>query len=288
VEARNLPDFVEKQRAAVGRFEAAHAALGCAGKRAAFVSENFALQQILRKRGAMHRDEGRPRPRTRLVDRLGDEFFACARLALDQNRGARGRDEPHLVDHVLEFLRRADDAFDAEFLIEALVQLLHFHLERFGFQRALDQDFQPLDVHRLGQEIDSAAFHRFDRGVDISIRRHHENGGALRQRERLVDHLETGLSRHAQIGQHDIERLRIQKVERLIGTRGDRHIVTVRQSLLKALTSVFFVVDDQYGRHHARIHTSTGPAVKPAETARRPPKAFWSRGRRAAPAARAG
>ena len=54
---RQVADFVEEDRAAVGQFELAHARLLGVGKSAAFVAEEFAFQQRFRQRRAVHLDE---------------------------------------------------------------------------------------------------------------------------------------------------------------------------------------------------------------------------------------
>ena len=105
--------------------------------------------------------------RARLVDRLGDQLLARARLALDQDRGLRRRDLLHLVDQVLEHGGIPDDAAKAELIVQALVELLDLDLEGLRLEGPPDQDVEPLDVDGLGQEIDRPALHRLDRGVDV-------------------------------------------------------------------------------------------------------------------------
>ena len=60
---RHLGDLVEQQRAAVGRLEAAVAALDRAGERAALVAEQLRLEQRLRERRAVDGDERLARAR---------------------------------------------------------------------------------------------------------------------------------------------------------------------------------------------------------------------------------
>ena len=55
---RHIADFVEEDRAGVGEFEAALALLDRAGKGAAFVSEQLALDHAFGQRGAVDLDEG--------------------------------------------------------------------------------------------------------------------------------------------------------------------------------------------------------------------------------------
>ena len=89
----HVADLVEQQRAAVGLGEQPLARLDGAGERAARVSEDLALQQLLRDGGRVHGDERSIATRASRVDRARDELLAHAGLARDEHRGARSRDE---------------------------------------------------------------------------------------------------------------------------------------------------------------------------------------------------
>ena len=75
------------------------------------------------ERGAVQGDERFVLARAVLMDRLGDEFLARARLALDQHAGVGGRDPLEPLDHVAHLRAVADDAFEAELLVEPAIQL---------------------------------------------------------------------------------------------------------------------------------------------------------------------
>jgi hypothetical protein len=83
----------------------------------------------------------------------------------------------------------------------------------------------------------------------------------------LWDDLEAGLAGHAQVGEDDVEGLRIEEIEGLIGAGRDGHIITVREGLLESFAGVFLVIDDENGRHHGFIHAAATTAVKPREGA---------------------
>jgi hypothetical protein len=72
------------------------------GKGAARVTEQFALQQVVRDGGAVNRHKGVIRARTQVVNRAGNHFLSRAAFAGDQDRliGAsdalhQGLDSPH-------------------------------------------------------------------------------------------------------------------------------------------------------------------------------------------------
>ena len=154
----------------------------------------------------------------------------------------------------------ADDLLEAEFFVEPLVELLHLDLQRLALERALDEEFEALDVDGLGEKVDRAAFHRLHGGFDVAVGGHHDDGGPAGQGERLVDDLEAGFSRHAQIGDDRVVRLRLHEVERLVGVGGDGHVVTLGERLLEAFARVLLVVDNEDTRDHGAAFTRPSPS----------------------------
>ncbi|MND98241.1 hypothetical protein D3C80_905840 [compost metagenome] len=84
---RQVADFIEEQRAAIGRFEPAGLAVGGAGKGALLVTEQFALDQGFGKGAAVNRHERLAPAAAELMDVAGDQLLAGAGLADDQGVG---------------------------------------------------------------------------------------------------------------------------------------------------------------------------------------------------------
>ena len=84
---RHLAHLVEEERAAVRRSKRPGLLLVGAGEGPALVAEQLALDQLLGERGAVERHVGPLGPGARMVDRAGDELFAGAALAGDEDRG---------------------------------------------------------------------------------------------------------------------------------------------------------------------------------------------------------
>src|SRR5688572_1729875 len=84
---RNFADFVQEDGAAMGEFEAAFAVGEGAGERAFLVAEKLAFDQVLGNGRAVSFDEWRASARALSVKGAGDEFFASAAFALNQNGG---------------------------------------------------------------------------------------------------------------------------------------------------------------------------------------------------------
>jgi hypothetical protein len=82
----HLADLVEEERSPRRGLEETALVLHGSRERALAVSEELALEERLRQRGAVHRDERVVRPRACRVDSARDELLAGARLALDQHR----------------------------------------------------------------------------------------------------------------------------------------------------------------------------------------------------------
>ena len=78
---RQLADLVHEQRARVGLHEQARARVARVRERALDVTEQLALQQRIRHRRAVHRDEAPGCARAALVKRVRDQLFASAALA---------------------------------------------------------------------------------------------------------------------------------------------------------------------------------------------------------------
>ncbi len=87
---RQVGDFVEEQRAAVGVLELA-ASAAHAGGRPFLDAEELGFEQRLDERGAVDGDEGPGSPRAEVVDLAGDELLAGAALTLDEHGEIRHR-----------------------------------------------------------------------------------------------------------------------------------------------------------------------------------------------------
>ena len=89
---RQVPDLVEEQRAAVGHLHQSWLHRSRAGERALLVSEQLALQQVLRNRGAIDVDEWRIATWAIVVDRARQQLLAGPRLAREQDGDVRSID----------------------------------------------------------------------------------------------------------------------------------------------------------------------------------------------------
>ena len=88
---RQLADFVEEQRAAVGFLEEAGALADRAGEGAAGVAEQLGLEQIVGERRAVDRAQAAVAPRPEPMHAARDQLLAAAALAFDEHWKRRAR-----------------------------------------------------------------------------------------------------------------------------------------------------------------------------------------------------
>lgn len=122
----DFADFVEKDGAAIGAFESSDVVFDGAGKRAAYVAEQFGFDEGFAECGAVDGDEGLIGPVAVVVDGACDEFFSGSGFAADEDAGCgcggqfdEGEDLLHggaSADDVVEFVAVADFAAQVEYL----------------------------------------------------------------------------------------------------------------------------------------------------------------------------
>ena len=158
------------------------------------MAEQLRLDEGLRERRAVHRDERPVGARARLMDRPRQHLLPGPALAGEQHRRPGGGDLAGVVDRRQEPGRPADDGVEPEALVERGPQRRHLPLERPGFRLG---GAQPLLV--LGQplvldlERERHGDHARDFGVGFVVpvrtRRHEEQDAAhaLAEEDRYVE-----------------------------------------------------------------------------------------------------
>ena len=161
---RQFAQFVEKQRTAVGLFKQAAAARPGAGKCTCLVAEQFGLHQFMRNRSAIHLHQRRVGAAAAVVQDARRQAFAGAGFATDEQRRIGHRREPR--EHVAGADRSGAGTAEAVYVVASR---LRCHLVRDAALRATaargacDNQRQPFQVARLGEEIQRAEFERAHR-----------------------------------------------------------------------------------------------------------------------------
>src|SRR5207247_1055478 len=86
-----LADLIEEDRALIRELELAELTGVRVRERAALVSEELALEEVLGNRGAVERDQRPLGARALVVNRLGDELFPGAAIAGDEDGSLQRR-----------------------------------------------------------------------------------------------------------------------------------------------------------------------------------------------------
>ena len=127
-----------------------------------------------------------------MMNRAREKFLARAAFAQQQHRGIRRR---HALGHRAGIFHRrmlADDARKSVahrvFLAQQQILAQQFLLLR----RALQKQFQMVQVHRLLNEIERAFLHRRDGFFHRAIRRHQNHGQSGFHLSRFAQHIQTG------------------------------------------------------------------------------------------------
>ncbi len=152
----HLADFVEKDRAVIGRLELADLLLRRSGERAFLMAEQLALQQRLGQGGAVETDERPLLARTGEMDRARHQLLAGAAFAPNQTGGVGAGDAGDLLLDLLHRRAFADQlALDVQLLAQRAVlgrqRHLPLHLVNDAAQLLGDGDgeFQVLAVKGL-------------------------------------------------------------------------------------------------------------------------------------------
>ncbi|VVE04435.1 hypothetical protein PNO31109_02287 [Pandoraea nosoerga] len=167
---RHFADFVQENRAVVGRLEKARlAAAPRAGERPFLVAEQLALEQGFRKRRAVDRHERIVPAPARVVNALREQFLAGAALAVHEHRGiglrvtarkrADVRDGGGVADQIVEPVARHEVAramARAQRTVHARERLRVLAGEQCARERALVEQRDTVDDPGLAR-------HRHDR-----------------------------------------------------------------------------------------------------------------------------
>src|SRR6266849_4241362 len=160
----HVADLVEEEGALVRELELAAPPRHRAGERAALVTEQLGLDQLLGDGRAVDLDEGPVAPRGERVDGAGHQLLARAVLALDEHPAARGRRDRDLLTQVLDERALADDLLAP---LELGAQVAVLALEPGVLEGPGGDQQRLLERERLLDEVVGAELGGLDRGHDV-------------------------------------------------------------------------------------------------------------------------
>ena len=176
---RQLGDFVEEQRAAVGGLEQARLVGMGAGEAALLVAEELAFHQLGGDRAAVDRHERPGRARALLVDRARDQFLADAGFAGDVDRRLAARD----LGRSSAAARRSPASRRTGACERIAGRCAARCGARFcrGRARAVTRPRSTARSTGLADEVEGAGLQRLDRGFDVA-----EGGDHRHRRVRVL------------------------------------------------------------------------------------------------------
>src|SRR5213592_2185116 len=243
---RDLRDLVEEQRAAFGRREQSLGVGHRAGEGAFEVAEQLRLHESFRDRAAVHGHEGAVPPAALVMDGQGDELLSRPAFPGDHHRRGSVRRLANGVEHL-----EHPPAVPHEVLEPAL----------FG-ELALERDVLVLESLALERLFDGQAH--------------------LVELEGLGDVIVAVELAHAQVADHQVEAVALQRVDGVLATVGERHVVAgLSERDAQEITHAALVVDDEdaSGGHRVtavaaaagRISTALVPPLAPPRRLTSPP-----------------
>src|SRR3954463_1494099 len=274
---RQFANLVEEERSFLRLLEAARAARGRAGVGALLGSEQLALEELRRNRGAVHRHEAALATR-RQVERARHALLARARLALDEDEGI-GRSDTG--DDLAQFRDRGALADQVSWLRQFLAEALALFFQIAQGDRVHERGEEALGRGRFLDEVGGAELQRLRRFAGGGAARQHHDG----RRERPGKAREQGepaFTRQAEV--EDDGRRRIAKEDFVRLRRGGRcfrAISLVAEETRDPAEHGRIVVDEQDAAAHGcappRGSSTTACAPRPSRGSRRSvPPCSWT------------
>ena len=239
----HVADFIEEQRAAVGFFELADLVLAGARETAFDMAEEFGLDQFFGDGGAIQFDEGAFAAEAGRVQCPGDEFFAGAAFAIDQDAAVGRCGDGDLLAHGLHGNAIADDLITvAQFAAEQLI----FFLEAPLLDGVADQNDNFFKGKWLFEKVECAKFRGPHGGFDGAVTGDHDDcrgpGNGLQTAEgcQSID------ARQPDIEKNDFKIPGGGPLERLFGRAHGLHVIAlIQKNRRERFTNAGLVIDDQ-------------------------------------------
>ena len=244
---RKIADIVEQKRAAVGLLDHAHHRWALAG---AGIAEQHGQTFFTVELEAWNLDKRLVGAVGLVVHHPGNQTLARARRT-GNHQAAVGRRHP--VDGLTQGLNSVAAADQVGVFARLLPQHGVFSLQRRGFQRALDQDQQPVSVEGLFDEVIRALFNRAHGGLDRAVTGHHDH---KRRGNALLIFFEQGDTIGGRTLQPDVLKNQIGAGQTHLPTglgvtmRSPDPVALVLQNAAEQHADIGFIVYDQYVGGH--------------------------------------
>src|SRR5262245_46550511 len=274
---RHVPDLVEEQCAAIGDLELALTGGRGAGEGALFVTEELALHELPRERGAVHLDQGPGVTGAPLVDGVGHQLLAGPARSTNEHGQVGVRDLADDIEHPLHGRALPDQALKAMALGDLLAEQLQVAPQRHAFQHPLDDQLELVIVERLRQVVRRAGLHRLDGDLLRAVGGDHDHRTVRAPLLRRPQHLHAGDALQVEVGDDELVAAGRELLDRVLARERRLHLVAAsRQQALDRDADRALVVDDQDRCAHATRASGSSrsiprPVSKAVRAATRPP-----------------
>ncbi len=216
-------DLVEKEGASVGDFKEAFLGGDGGGEGSFDVAEEGGLEEVRGDGAGVDGDEGAVAAGGVLVDGFGDELFAGAGLALNEDGGTAGGDLGYGVEEAEHGLGLADDVFKVVALLEDALELddLGFRLVAGDGGADIGEEF--FVVPGLLDEVFGAGADGVDDVVDGAEGGDHDDRQLGVHGGDAGEEIDAGLAGEGEVEEEEIEVVAGEDVEALgaVGGHGD-------------------------------------------------------------------
>ncbi|HEY4056179.1 MAG TPA: hypothetical protein VGM39_06195 [Kofleriaceae bacterium] len=199
-----LAYLIEEQCTSIGFLEEARFVGGCSGERAAYVAEQFGLEQRFRYGAAVDGDERFLAARTAIVNEARDELFAGSTLARDEHRRRMPGDFAREVDGTEQRGASPNDGTAAPHARELLLEALDLGAQLLAFRRLPNAQDELFSAERLLDVVVGAALHRGDRRVGVAVGAHGDHEAAAVLGFVPLEKLQAAHRRHAEVAEDEI------------------------------------------------------------------------------------
>ena len=241
----HLGDFVEEQGAGAGFLEAADALVDGTGEGAFFVTEEFGFEEVFWEGGAVHFHQRAGGAGAPGVDDVGEDFFADAAFAGDEDAAFGGGNEGGVAEDGAHEGAGGDDG--------GRERAFGGNGEGRGLGEAggvADAGEEFVEVDGFGEVIDRAVAHGFDGVADVGVGGDEEDGERGEFLARAAEGLEAGHAGHADVGDHHADGLCAQGGEGgFAGGDGKRREALAAEEGVEQAGLAGVVIDDEDGGH---------------------------------------
>ncbi len=210
------------------------------------MAEELTLEERVRNRGAIDRDEAAFASGAARVDPPGDELFPRSRFAVDEDGRVPGGDARDHFLNALHRAARADHSGRRRGRIDRVAKALQFGAEFAVLNRAPDGQSDELRLDRLREKIVRARAHRRDGGVEPAFTRHDDDRKPGPRAANAFAGLDSAHSGHPEIGEDGVELFTRDPFEAKLGRRArDDGRALALQRQLEKLAHLRLIIDNE-------------------------------------------